>query len=1189
VLTVNTTGLSSNTTYKFRVTAAAPPPNCEGGDAVTGDISLVVGAPLDQTRPTVTINQAAGQADPTNASPINFTVVFSEPVTDFTAADVTLGGAGAAGATATLSGTGPTYNVAVTGMTTTGPVSASIAANVARDAAGNLNQASTSTDNTVLYDKDGPQVTINQKSDQRDPTNQEPILFTVIFDKPVADFADEDVTLGGTAHPTSAVVSGGSDGMNWEVAVSGVAGDGTVTATIAANVAHDAAGNGNLAASSTDNEVTYDATAPTVTINQATGQADPTNTSPINFTVVFSEPVGGFANNDVILSGTAHPATALVSAIGTDLTTYNVAVSGMTGDGTVTAAVRVNAADDEATNHSSASTSTDNTVTYDHTPPTVTINQAAGQADPTSGSTINFTVVFNEVVNGFVTGDVTLTGTAGATTGTVTGSGMTYNVAVTGMANGGTVIASIGAGKATDAAGNGNAASTSTDHTVTYDPEPPAVSNVAVNPNPTNGSIEVSATATVDDQATGGSTIVAAYYNIDGGTTLYAMTADDDLFDEATEDVTGTISLTTLAGLSEGPHTICVKGKDAAGNNSLFSAAGACTTLTIDRSPPVVSDVAVSPNPTNGSIEVSATAKVNDVNTGNSKILAAYYNIDGGTTLFAMTADDDHFDEAIEDVTGTISLSTLAGLSEGPHTICVQGKDAAGNTSLFSATGVCTTLRIDRAPPVVSNVAVSPNPTNGSIAVTATAKVNDFTTGNSKILAADYNIDGGTTLYVMSASDTHFDESIEDVTGTISLSALANLTEGPHTICVQGKDAAGNTSSLSTTGACTTLMIDRTPPEVTINQAGTQGDPTKASPINFTVVFSENVSDFATGDITLSGTAGPTTAVVTGSDMTYNVAVNGMTGDGTVIASIASGVAHDAAGNGNNASTSTDNSVVYDKTPPDVACGTAEGNWHPADVSIACTASDATSGLASAADASFSLTTNVAVNTETSNALTGSRTIFDLAGNSSTAGPVGGNKVDKKAPQLALTCPANLVVLNDPAAVANWTATDGGSGVTPSGTVALVTSSIGSKTANVTVQDNVGNSSSASCNYTVGYNLAGFFAPVDRPNIMNMSKAGQAIPLKWRLTDALGRPITNLTGVSVQAIDLNCGLGTSTDQIEEYAAGASGLQNLGDGNYQFNWKSPVGYAGSCKSIALVFGAGGLGYTEKPTAYFTFKK
>src|SRR5581483_5147354 len=38
---------------------------------------------VDVTPPSVTINQAAGQADPTNASPINFTVVFSEPVSDF--------------------------------------------------------------------------------------------------------------------------------------------------------------------------------------------------------------------------------------------------------------------------------------------------------------------------------------------------------------------------------------------------------------------------------------------------------------------------------------------------------------------------------------------------------------------------------------------------------------------------------------------------------------------------------------------------------------------------------------------------------------------------------------------------------------------------------------------------------------------------------------------------------------------------------------------------------------------------------------------------------------------------------------------------------------------------------------------------------------------------------------------------
>ena len=108
---------------------------------------------------------------------------------------------------------------------------------------------------------------------------------------------------------------------------------------------------------------------------------------------------------------------------------------------------------------------------------------------------------------------------------------------------------------------------------------------------------------------------------------------------------------------------------------------------------------------------------------------------------------------------------------------------------------------------------------------------------------------------------------------------------------------------------------DTTPPTVTINQETSQADPANASPINFTVVFSEPVTDFATGDVTLSGTAGATTATVTGSGTTYNVAVSGMTANGTVIASLLAGVAHDAANNPSLASTSTDNTVTFSSLP----------------------------------------------------------------------------------------------------------------------------------------------------------------------------------------------------------------------------------------------------------------------------------
>src|SRR5207249_9840831 len=113
--------------------------------------NIMTTEPPDTTRPTVTINQAAGQADPTSSAPINFTVVFSEPVSGFTGTDVTLSGTAGGTKTVTVSGGPSTYNVAVSGMTSSGTVLASIPAGVAQDAAGNANTASTSTDNSVTF------------------------------------------------------------------------------------------------------------------------------------------------------------------------------------------------------------------------------------------------------------------------------------------------------------------------------------------------------------------------------------------------------------------------------------------------------------------------------------------------------------------------------------------------------------------------------------------------------------------------------------------------------------------------------------------------------------------------------------------------------------------------------------------------------------------------------------------------------------------------------------------------------------------------------------------------------------------------------------------------------------------------------------------------------------------------------
>src|SRR5213076_748612 len=151
----------------------------------------------------------------------------------------------------------------------------------------------------------------------------------------------------------------------------------------------------------------------------------------------------------------------------------------MSSAGTVLASIPAGVVQDAAGNANTASTSTDNSVSFtpaDTTPPSVTINQAPGQADPTNSSPINFSAVFSEPVSGFTGAGVTISGTAGGTkTATVSGGPTIYTVAVSGMSSSGTVLASIPAGMATDAAGNLNTASTSTDNSVTFTPVSPIV------------------------------------------------------------------------------------------------------------------------------------------------------------------------------------------------------------------------------------------------------------------------------------------------------------------------------------------------------------------------------------------------------------------------------------------------------------------------------------------------------------------------------------------------------------------------------------------------------------------------------------------------------------------------------------------------------------------------------------------
>lgn len=161
--------------------------------------------------------------------------------------------------------------------------------------------------------------------------------------------------------------------------------------------------------------------------------------------------------------------------------------------------------------------------------------------------------------------------------------------------------------------------------------------------------------------------------------------------------------------------------------------------------------------------------------------------------------------------------------------------------------------------------------------------------------------------------------------------------------------------------------------------------------------------------------------------------------------------------------------------------------------------------MADASDASFSLSTNVALTTQTVSAQTASRTVCDVAGNCVTADPIGGNRIDKRAPVVSITAPANVTYLLNQVAPAGFTCADGVSSCTGpvANGVAFDTSTVGPHGFAVTAADAVGNTAAADQTFTVAYDQCVLFDQT------KAHKAGSTIPIKLGLCDAAGANVSN--------------------------------------------------------------------------------
>lgn len=242
------------------------------------------------------------------------------------------------------------------------------------------------------------------------------------------------------------------------------------------------------------------------------------------------------------------------------------------------------------------------------------------------------------------------------------------------------------------------------------------------------------------------------------------------------------------------------------------SADAANTTVTVDRDW-FVSDVCEVDLPTDGTTDLPAACEINitagdTVTWGGSGNWNGTHTVTGCPDLAAIQADGSC-------TPGGSPVGDSGFLADdstyGPVTFNTAGTyyyKCNLHPQVMLGKIVVAAAPVDSVGPVTSAAAASPDPTNGASSVTLTATVDDSTTGNSNIQAAEYFIDsvgadGAGTA--MSASDGTFDGVTENVTASVDVSGLG---DGIHTLFVHGQDAGGT----GNWGATDSVVFTKSPP-----------------------------------------------------------------------------------------------------------------------------------------------------------------------------------------------------------------------------------------------------------------------------------------------------------------------------------------------------------------------------------------
>ncbi|KKA04990.1 glycosyl hydrolase [Pseudomonas ogarae] len=826
------------------------------------------------------------------------TITFSEAVSGFTTADMTV-------ANGTLSGLsssdgGITWTATLTPDAAITDTSNLIVLNNTgvADLNGNAGVGTTNSNNYAV-DTQRPTATI-VVSDTALRVGETSVV-TITFTEAVSGFTTADLTV---ANGTVTGLSSSDGGITWTGTLTPSASVSDTSNLITLDNTGIADLSGNAGSGTTDsNNYAIDTARPTATIVVADTALNIGETSLV--TITFSEAVTGFTLADLTVANGS--LSGLSSSDGGITWTATLTPSASVTDATNLIILANTGVADAAGNTGSGTTSSNN-YAVDTQRPTATIVVADNALSV--GETSLVTITFNEAVTGFTTADLTVAN--GTVTGLSSGDGgitwtgtLTPSASTSDTSN---LITLDNTGVA-DAAGNAGSGTTDSNN-YAIDTARPTATIVVADTAIAIGETSV-VTITFSEAVTG---FTLADLSVTNGSLSGLSTSDN---------ITYTATFTPSAGVSDATNLITLNNTgvvDGAGNTG--SGTTDSNNYAVDTLRPtatiVVADTALSVGETS-LVTITFSEAVSGFDNSDLSI--------ANGTLSAVSSSDGG-------ITWTATFTPALGVSDTSNLIVLNNtgvNDGAGNTG--TGTTNSNNYQVDTNVPTATIVIAD---TTLSIGETSVVTVT-FNSAVSGFDNADLTVSNG-TLSTMSSTDGGVTWTAT-FTPSVSISDTSNVITLDNTGLINGAGNAG----VGTTDS-NNYAVDTVRPTATIVVADTAIAAGETSLV--TITFGEAVTAFTSADLTVAnGVISGLSSSDGGITWTATFTPTGGVTDTSNVISLNSGSIVDLAGNLNVGGTDSNN-YALDTERPTATIVLADSNLSVGETSlVTITFSEAVSGF----------------------------------------------------------------------------------------------------------------------------------------------------------------------------------------------------------------------------------------------------